>query len=78
MRKILLVAAFVLLEAASAVAQERLFDGVMGGVAGALVGGPVGLVAGGLVGATAGPAISSSWGLNGKRRRVHRRRHYSH
>ena len=44
-------------------AQERLGDGAMGALAGALVGGPVDLVAGGVVGYTAGPAIASSWGL---------------
>lgn len=45
-------------------AQERLGDGAMGALAGALVGGPVGLVAGGVVGYTTGPAIASSWGLS--------------
>src|ERR1700730_17900725 len=35
-------------------AQERLGDGAMGALAGALVGGPVWLVAGGVVGYTAG------------------------
>ena len=58
-------------------AQERLGDGAMGALAGALVGGPVGLVAGGVVGYTAGPAIASSWGLRGHRphRHAHRRRY---
>lgn len=57
-------------------AQERLGDGAMGALAGALVGGPIGLVAGGVVGYTAGPAIASSWGLKGHRhyRRAHYRR----
>jgi hypothetical protein len=61
----------------SAHAQERLGDGAMGALAGALVGGPIGLVAGGVVGYTAGPSIASSWGLKGHRhyRRVHYRRH---
>jgi hypothetical protein len=52
-------------------AQERLGDGAMGALAGALVGGPIGLVAGGVVGYTAGPSIASSWGLK-------KHRHYSH
>ena len=55
-------------------AQERLGDGAMGALAGALVGGPVGLVAGGVVGYTAGPSIASSWGL--KRHRHYRHVHY--
>jgi hypothetical protein len=58
-------------------AQERLGDGALGALAGAVVGGPIGLVAGGVVGYTAGPAIASSWGLKGHRhyRHVHYRRH---
>ena len=56
-------------------AQERLGDGAMGALAGALVGGPVGLIAGGVVGYTAGPSIASSWGLRGHRH--YRRAHYS-
>ncbi len=56
-------------------AQERLGDGAMGALAGALVGGPVGLVAGGVVGYTAGPSIASSWGL---RHRHYRHAHYRH
>ncbi|MGH6841579.1 MAG: hypothetical protein ACREDV_05725 [Methylocella sp.] len=58
-------------------AQERLGDGAIGALAGALVGGPIGLVAGGVVGYTAGPAIASSWGLKGHRhnRHAHHRRH---
>jgi len=55
--------------------QERLGDGAMGALAGALVGGPVGLVAGGVVGYTAGPSIASSWGL---RHRHYRHAHYRH
>jgi hypothetical protein len=57
-------------------AQERLGDGAMGALAGALVGGPVGLVAGGVVGYTAGPSIASSWGL--KRHRHYRYAHHRH
>jgi hypothetical protein len=60
---------------AFAIAQERLGDGAMGAVAGALVGGPVGLVAGGVIGYTAGPGIAGSWGLRHHR---HGRRHYAH
>ena len=57
-------------------AQERLGDGAMGALAGALVGGPVGLVAGGGFGYTAGPSIASSWGLkHGHRRHAHYRAH---
>jgi hypothetical protein len=57
-------------------AQERLGDGAMGALAGALVAGPIGLVAGGVVGYTAGPSIASSWGLKGHRhyRHAHYRR----
>jgi len=64
---------------ASAHAQERLGDGAMGALAGALVAGPIGLVAGGVVGYTAGPSIASSWGLRGHRhyRRAHYRAHPS-
>jgi hypothetical protein len=58
----------------SAHAQERLGDGAMGALAGALVAGPIGLVAGGVVGYTAGPSIASSWGLRGHRH--YRRAHY--
>ena len=64
----------------SAHAQERLGDGAMGALAGAVVAGPVGLVAGGIVGYTAGPAIASSWGMRGHRhyRRAHYRTHPPH
>ncbi|HUZ91674.1 MAG TPA: hypothetical protein VMU78_07225 [Methylocella sp.] len=57
-------------------AQERLGDGAMGALAGALVGGPIGLVAGGVVGYSAGPSIASSWGLRGHRH--YRHAHYRH
>ncbi|WP_156898188.1 hypothetical protein [Methylocapsa acidiphila] len=59
---------------AVASAQERLGDGAMGALAGAVVGGPIGLVAGGVIGYTAGPGIANSWGL----RHHHKRRHYAH
>lgn len=62
--------------AGPAFAIERVVDGVLGGLAGAIVAGPVGLVAGGLVGASAGPEISSAWGLNGSRRRHHHHRRH--
>lgn len=78
MRKLVLAAATLaaLGSAGPAFAVERLVDGVLGGLAGAVVAGPVGLVAGGLVGASAGPEISSAWGLNGSRRRHHHHRRY--
>jgi hypothetical protein len=77
MKKLLIMAAIAGLSLPSvANAQERLGDGAMGALAGALVGGPIGLVAGGVVGYTAGPSIASSWGLKGHRRyrHVHNRR----
>ena len=75
MRKLLITATFVAVTALPTVASahERLFDGALGAVAGALVAGPVGLVAGGVVGATAGPSIATSWGLRGHH---HYRHHY--
>lgn len=42
----------------AAIAQERLGDGALGALAGALVAGPVGLVVGAGVGYAAGPQIS--------------------
>jgi O-antigen/teichoic acid export membrane protein len=54
----------------SATAGERLGDGAMGALAGAVVAGPVGLVAGGVIGYAAGPNISEGLGIN---RRHHRR-----
>jgi hypothetical protein len=75
MKKLLILTVIggVFLLPSLAKAQERLGDGAMGALAGALVGGPVGLVAGGVVGYTAGPSIASSWGL-----KHHRHRHYAH
>jgi hypothetical protein len=79
MKKLLIIAAIAGISflPSFANAQERLGDGAMGALAGALVGGPVGLVAGGVVGYSAGPAIASSWGLKGHRhyRRAHYRRY---
>jgi hypothetical protein len=79
MKKLFIMAAIVGISFLPFVAnaQERLGDGAMGALAGALVGGPVGLVAGGVVGYTAGPSIASSWGLKSHRhyRHIHYRRH---
>jgi hypothetical protein len=66
MKKLLIMAAMggISFLPSVANAQERLGDGAMGALAGAVVGGPVGLVAGGVVGYTAGPSIASSWGAS--------------
>jgi len=53
----------VVFAGASARADERGLDGVLGAGAGALVFGPVGLVAGGVIGYAAGPKINC--GLRG-------------
>jgi len=64
MKKILSVAALVLLAAPSvARAQERAGPAALGAVSGALVLGPVGAVAGAIVGFTAGPSIARAWGV---------------
>ena len=76
MKRTALAFAILTLSVATAQAQERALDGVLGGLSGAVVAGPIGLVAGALVGVTAGPAISSSWGLNGGHRHYRRRRHH--
>ncbi len=60
--------------ASPALAQEKLGDGALGALAGAVVLGPVGLLAGGVIGYTAGPGIAHSWGLRGHRH-VHRARY---
>jgi hypothetical protein len=60
------------LPATAVVAQERLGDGAMGALAGAVVLGPVGLLAGGVIGYTAGPGIADSWGVR------HHRHYYRH
>jgi hypothetical protein len=62
----------VSLAASPVMAQEKLGDGAMGALAGAVVAGPIGLVAGGIIGYTAGPGIASSWGLR------HHRHYYRH
>jgi hypothetical protein len=54
-------------------AGERLTDGALGGLAGAVVFGPVGLVAGGVIGYTAGPHIACKIGA--KRCYRHRARY---
>lgn len=78
MRRLLLAAALVPLASTTVLAQERVLDGALGALAGAVVAGPIGLVAGGITGATAGPAISSSWGLSGRRHAVRHRGHRRH
>jgi hypothetical protein len=74
MKRIVTVAfvAAALLAPAAANAGERVLDGALGGVSGAIVFGPVGLVAGGLTGYVAGPSIARGLGLKGHRR------HYAH
>jgi ABC-type Mn2+/Zn2+ transport system permease subunit len=61
-----LLSALILTPAA---AGERLGDGAMGALAGAVVAGPVGLVAGGVIGYAAGPNISERIGINRPRHR---------
>jgi hypothetical protein len=74
MKRIVTIAfvAAALLAPAAATAGERVLDGALGGVSGAIVFGPVGLVAGGLTGYVAGPSIARGLGLKGHRR------HYAH
>lgn len=74
MRTIAIAAILSGLVVAPAVAGERLGDGAMGALAGAVVAGPVGLVAGGVIGYTAGPHISRGLGIN-KPRHYRRVRH---
>jgi membrane protease YdiL (CAAX protease family) len=71
MRMIAISALLFGLMLAPAAAGERLGDGAMGALAGAVVGGPVGLVAGGVIGYAAGPHISTRLGIN--KPRHHRR-----
>jgi hypothetical protein len=70
MKRILTVVfvAASLLAPAAANAGERVLDGALGGLSGAIVFGPVGLVAGGLTGFVAGPSIARGLGLKGHRR----------
>ena len=61
LRRIIVPAGFCLaagLAATPVMAQERVGDGAMGALAGAVVLGPIGLLAGGVIGYTAGPGIS--------------------
>jgi hypothetical protein len=66
------VAAGIALAPAAANAGERLTDGALGGLAGAVAFGPVGLVAGGIIGYTAGPHIACKIGA---KRCYHRARY---
>jgi hypothetical protein len=50
-------------------AQERLKDGALGALSGAIVAGPVGAIAGGAVGYVAGPNIARGMGLKGRHHR---------
>jgi len=61
-----LLSALVLTPAA---AGDRLGDGAMGALAGAVVAGPVGLVAGAVIGYAGGPNISERLGINKPRHR---------
>jgi uncharacterized protein YcfJ len=70
MRSIAVSALVCALMVAPAAAGERLGDGAMGALAGAVVAGPVGLVAGGVIGYAAGPNISERLGINTPHRRV--------
>ena len=71
MRSIAVSTLFLGLMLAPAAAGERIGDGAMGALAGAVVAGPVGLVAGGVIGYAAGPHISERLGIN--KPRHHRR-----
>jgi hypothetical protein len=68
-----LIAAALLLVQAPANAGERVLDGALGGVSGAIVFGPVGLVAGGLTGFVAGPSIARGLGVRGRHHHYVRR-----
>ncbi len=69
----LVLAGGIMLAPVAASAGERLTDGALGGVAGAVVFGPVCLVAGGVIGYTAGPNIACKIGA--KRCYRHRARY---
>jgi hypothetical protein len=63
-------------------AQERLKDGALGAISGAVVAGPVGAIAGAAIGYTAGPNIARGLGLKAHHHRYthssyrHRRETY--
>jgi hypothetical protein len=76
-RAFLVAAAAIVLAPAAASAGERLTDGALGGLAGAVAFGPVGLVAGGIIGYTAGPHIACEIGAKRCYRRARYRR-YDH
>ncbi len=69
----LILAGGIVLAPIAANAGERLTDGALGGLAGAVAFGPVGLVAGGVIGYTAGPNIACKIGA--KRCYRHRARY---
>ena len=71
----LVVTAGVFLAPVAANAHERVLDGALGGLAGAVVFGPVGLVAGGIIGYTAGPHIACEIGAKRCYRRASYRRY---
>ena len=70
--RVLIVAVLFSAVPIAAHAQERLGDGVMGALAGALVAGPVGAVVGGGIGYMAGPHIANRISGDGHHRRSHR------
>jgi hypothetical protein len=67
-RKLVVLAAAMLLLPVAAQAQERVGDAALGDLSGAVVLGPVGAVAGALIGYTAGPHIAGAWGVRHGRR----------
>jgi hypothetical protein len=72
-RKLVVLAAAMLLLPVTAQAQERVGDAALGALSGAVVLGPVGAVAGALVGYSAGPNIAGAWGVRHGRRAHHTR-----
>jgi hypothetical protein len=73
--RFVVVAAGICLAPIAASAHERVLDGALGGLAGAVVFGPVGLVAGGIIGYTAGPRIACHIGAKNCYRRASYRRY---
>lgn len=65
---VVIVGVSILAAPGTAAAQERVGDGALGAVAGAVVAGPFGALAGGLVGVSVGPDIARSWGFHHHRR----------